>query len=112
MHRLEVIHELVHELRNRDFRQVTMRLVPNQPHREDVAQRGRDEMRILADEQLQAGGKILVGRHRTVILSESGIEVNGDELRRELAWWCIQKSIRPQVSQNPMFEPYPVAGNQ
>ena len=43
MKRLEVIHVLVDELGNRYLRQVSVRLVPNQPHREDVAQRGCDE---------------------------------------------------------------------
>ena len=63
MQRLEVIHELVDELRNRDFSQIAVRFVPDQPHREDVAQRRRDEMRILADEQFQPSREIFIGRH-------------------------------------------------
>jgi len=49
MKRLKVIHILVDELRNRYLRQVYVRFVPNQPHRENVAQRGCNEVRILAD---------------------------------------------------------------
>ena len=34
----EVIHVLVDEFRNRNFRQIAMRFISNQPHRENVAQ--------------------------------------------------------------------------
>ena len=42
MKRLEVIHVLVDEFRNRYLRQITVSFVPNQTHREDIAQRGGD----------------------------------------------------------------------
>ena len=51
MQRLEVIHVLIDELRNPNLRQVPVRFVPNQPHREDVAQRSCNEVRILANQQ-------------------------------------------------------------
>jgi hypothetical protein len=38
-----------------------MRFVSNEAHCENVAQRRRDEMRILTDEQFEASGKIFVG---------------------------------------------------
>ena len=56
----EVIHVLVDEFRNRNFGQIAMRFVANQPHRKNIAQRRRDQMRIFADEQLEASGEILI----------------------------------------------------
>jgi hypothetical protein len=61
MKRFEVIHELVDEFRNRYFRQIAMRFIPNQSHREYVVQRRGDQMWILADQQLEARGEILIG---------------------------------------------------
>lgn len=63
MKRLEVIHVLIDELSNRYLRQITMSFIPNQPHREDVAQRGCDELRILANQQFQPRCKILICAH-------------------------------------------------
>jgi hypothetical protein len=63
MKRLEVIHILVDELRNRYLRQITMSFIPNQPHCEDIAQRGCDELRIFANQQFQPGCKILICAH-------------------------------------------------
>jgi len=63
MNRLEVIHVLVDEFRNRNFRQIPVSFVADEPHGENVAQRRCDEVRILADEQLQAGGEFLIRSH-------------------------------------------------
>jgi hypothetical protein len=60
MNRFEVIHVLVDEFRNRNLRQITMRFVSNQPHRENVAQRRGDQMRILADEQFEPRREIFI----------------------------------------------------
>jgi hypothetical protein len=56
----EVIHVLVDEFRNRNLRQITMRFISNQPHRENIAQRRGNQMRIFADEQLEASSEILI----------------------------------------------------
>jgi hypothetical protein len=37
-----------------------MRFIPNQPHREDVSQRRGNQMRIFADEQLEASSEIFI----------------------------------------------------
>jgi hypothetical protein len=63
MKRIEVIHILVDEFRNRYFRQISMRFVPNQSHREDVAQRSCDEVRVLANQQFEPSRKILICTH-------------------------------------------------
>ena len=55
----EIIHELVDELCNRNFRQIAMSFVSNQPHRENVAQRRGDQMWIFADEQLEVSSESL-----------------------------------------------------
>jgi hypothetical protein len=52
MDRLEVIHVLVDKLGNRNFSQITVRLIADESHRENVAQRRCDQVGILADEQL------------------------------------------------------------
>jgi hypothetical protein len=56
----EIIHELVDKLCNRDLRQIAMRFISNQPHRENIAQRRGDQMRIFADEQLEVSGEIFI----------------------------------------------------
>jgi hypothetical protein len=66
MKRLEVIHELIDEFSNRYFRQVPMRFVPNEPHCENIAQRGCDEVRVLADQQFQPSCKILISTHASM----------------------------------------------
>jgi hypothetical protein len=63
MNGFEVVHVLIYELCDRDLSQITVGLVANESHREDVAQRRRDEMRILPDQQLEASGEFFVGRH-------------------------------------------------
>jgi len=60
MHRLEVIHVLIDEFRNGDLRQVAVRLVADEPHRENVAQGRSNEVRILADKKLQTTGEVFV----------------------------------------------------
>ena len=60
MDRSKVIHELIDELGDSNFRQIAVRLVPNQPHRENVAERCGNQVRILADKQLQASCEIFV----------------------------------------------------
>src|SRR5258707_1289684 len=54
MHGFEVIHKLVYELRDSDFREVAVRLVANQPHCENVAQSDRDQIWILPNKQAKA----------------------------------------------------------
>jgi hypothetical protein len=56
---LEVIHELVDELRDGYFCEVAVSFVPNEPHRKDVAQCNRNEIGILADKETKASYKIL-----------------------------------------------------
>jgi hypothetical protein len=52
---------LVDEFRNRNFRQIAMRFISNQPHRENVAQRRGNQMRIFTDQQFEACSEILIG---------------------------------------------------
>jgi hypothetical protein len=40
-----------------------VRFVPDEAHREDIAQRGCDEMRIFANQQFQPLREILIGTH-------------------------------------------------
>ena len=49
------------ELRNGNFRKIAMRLIPDQSHRENVAQRGGDQVGMLADEQLEPIREVFVG---------------------------------------------------
>lgn len=56
----EVIHILIYELGNRYLGKVAMCFVANQSHREDAAESGSDEMRILANQQFQPISEILV----------------------------------------------------
>ena len=51
-----------------------MSFVPNQAHREDIAQSGCDELRIFADQQFQTRCKILICAHDEMKL-EIGLNV-------------------------------------
>jgi hypothetical protein len=63
MHRPKIIHELVDELCNRDLGQITMGLIPDQAHCENITQRSGNKVRIFADEELKACCEIFVGCH-------------------------------------------------
>ena len=51
MHRTEVIHVLVYEFRNANLCKIAMRLISDQPHRENIAQRCYNQFRMLANQQ-------------------------------------------------------------
>ena len=59
----EVVHVLVDELCNGDLSQVSVSFISDEPHSEDIAQGGRDEMWILANEQLEPSCKFFVRSH-------------------------------------------------
>ena len=59
----KIIHILIDKFCNGDFRQITMRFIANESHRENVTQSRCDEMRILRDQQFEALSKIFVGCH-------------------------------------------------
>jgi hypothetical protein len=54
---------LVDEFGNPYLCQVSVRFVPNESHCEDVAQRGCDEVGVLADEQFEPSREILICTH-------------------------------------------------
>src|SRR5580765_8717674 len=78
MHGFKIVHVLINELCNRDFCQITMSFISDQPHRENVAQCRGNQMRVFTDEQLEPGRKILVCF--LMIHWPGGFEISGDGL--------------------------------
>src|SRR5208283_6236444 len=63
MFRLEIVHELVDEFWNGNFRQISMSFIANEPHCKNVAQRRCDELWVLANEQLKPDSEFLICSH-------------------------------------------------
>jgi hypothetical protein len=60
MHRAKIVHVLVDKLCNRDFGEITVCFVPDEAHRENIAQRRSDEVGVFADQELQPRREIFV----------------------------------------------------
>ena len=62
MYRSEIVHVLINELGNGNLSKIAVRLVADKSHCKDVAQRGRDQVGVLAHKKLQPLREISVCR--------------------------------------------------
>jgi hypothetical protein len=60
VHRSKIVHELIDEFGDSYFSKVAMSLVADQPHREDIAERRRNQFGMLADKQRESSCEIFV----------------------------------------------------